>query len=195
MRTGIPQREEVEGGQAMTLEKLIEVLRFYDAHLAQTAGVEPERLGDVGMRIRSKWAMDALPLRRHLRWMVKECLEVHLKDVRKPAPDLQTAENTLNGWHKALRWLGYIQGELRALGDFSIDDLRSHSRTVDEGKVATRTPPNPEWAALDAEEVKRARAGLMPLPADKVETMAEVLEERAKQACMDADRGREVPHG
>jgi len=33
---------------------------------------------------------------------------------------------------KAMRWIGFIQGVLWSLGDFTVDELRSHSRRDDE---------------------------------------------------------------
>lgn len=43
---------------------------------------------------------------------------------RALAPDMQTPERR----EKRMRWLGFVQGVLYAIGDFSVDELKDHSR-------------------------------------------------------------------
>lgn len=56
-------------------------------------------------------------MREHLLWMIHHCVYVLI-----PSGDI-------NEIIKANRWLGYIQGELRAMREFSIAQLRDHSRS------------------------------------------------------------------
>ena len=49
---------------------------------------------------------------------------VKVLDLRALAPDMQTPERR----EKRMRWLGFVQGVLYAIGMFSVDELKNHSR-------------------------------------------------------------------
>lgn len=113
----------------MTVKKLKEALTFYDQHLAK---MDCEVFGEHLCRIRcepkqmSQEQMDKVgfvppfAVLCHLRWMIEECL------IKLLVPGGDSWESRVN---KAMRWLGYIQGELRAMGHFSIARLEDHSRS------------------------------------------------------------------
>lgn len=57
---------------------------------------------------------------KHLRWMCQRALAVFLPLAEKGGGPEK--------FRKAATWLGYVQGELRAMGLFSITELREHNR-------------------------------------------------------------------
>lgn len=61
----------------------------------------------------SKKGVYAPPIGRHLRWMCQQ-IPGFLAEGRAD---------------KAQRWLGFVQGVLWSLGDYSLDELKEHSRT------------------------------------------------------------------
>lgn len=98
----------------MTVEKLITVLGFYYDNALFTER-PPIQLNDrmyAGLEEITPEAM-----KRHLRGMIDQCLYKFI-----PPGHTQDIE-------KAHRWLGYIQGELRAMGKYSINQMREHSRS------------------------------------------------------------------
>ncbi len=108
----------------MTNAKLIEVLKFYDSVIGDLFGpglplsspvlVAKELSADQydGDNISKESMM------KHLRWMCRKCLD-----------ELIPSQN-LDNLIKAHAWRGYIQGELRAAGVYTIRELRDHSRAA-----------------------------------------------------------------
>ena len=84
----------------MTTEKLISTLSMYDRWLETTFNAEVVR-SELGRGM------------SHLRWMCHECVDKHV-----PAGDVD----------KAMRWLGFIQGVLLAVGYFTLEQIKEHSR-------------------------------------------------------------------
>lgn len=104
----------------MTIHKLISVLEFYDEWMAGFSGTDPRQFSE------TDYASAIIPravIRRHLRWMIRQTLVTLKTEVPL----------TRQAIEKAHRWLGYIQGELRAMGDFTVSQLREHSRTESSG--------------------------------------------------------------
>jgi hypothetical protein len=108
----------------MTVSKLIEVLEFYRDFLHQK-GISPVQFSETCYGLK---APDPLLVKRHLAWMVREQSATLQTETPLSRPSVE----------KAMRWLGYIQGELRALGYFSVGELRDHSRTVSNAREADR---------------------------------------------------------
>lgn len=97
----------------MTTEQLASLLAMYhDVLSADLPAREFEawQYDDVRRRI------TATDLVRHLKWMCRQCLDVFL-----PSGDPDAVI-------KAHAWRGYIQGEMRALGLFSVNEMRTHTR-------------------------------------------------------------------
>ena len=67
--------------------------------------------------------IDEFTLMCHLAWMCQRCLNVFIPLAEKGG----TGEEK----EKALVWLGYVQGELRAAGHFSITNMRDHNREAE----------------------------------------------------------------
>lgn len=113
----------------MTPTKLTEVVRFYRHWLDQDRGA-----GELE-------TPDAPASYDHLCWM---CGRVEEQMEGYAAPPREAVE-------KGMRWLGYVQGVLAARGDFTLDELRAHSRTeagspgAPERRLLTRVTP---YAAL-----------------------------------------------
>lgn len=110
----------------MTTEKLTEVLQFYFDKITDRDKpycgvfcgyeymVDPIQLPSY---MYSRVDLSRLHVACHLAWMCEQCLKVFIPE--GPEQDIG----------KANRWLGYVQGELRAEGVYSITDLREHSRS------------------------------------------------------------------
>ena len=56
-----------------------------------------------------------LEAKKHLRAMIPEMREM-------------LADSTQDRTEKCMRWLGFIQGVLWTVGDFTLEDLKNHSR-------------------------------------------------------------------
>lgn len=125
----------------MTITKLRQVLEYYQEWLETIAGVIPVRLDEEmgSCHVQNKQMLD------HLQWMIEQCLthllsqELDLRPSLGAAggvspgnvlPDARFSER-LDDLCKAMRWLGFIQGQLSARGFFSISQLRDHSREED----------------------------------------------------------------
>lgn len=104
----------------MTKEMFQAVFSGYDARLANQFGVEPKAFTDE--LYDTKGAIDDPVVAAHLRWMCQRVLNDFL-------PSFLSCTDALR---KVATWLGYIQGELRALGLFSVSEMRAHNR---EGRV------------------------------------------------------------
>jgi alkylated DNA repair dioxygenase AlkB len=83
-------------------------------------------------------AIDEDTLKRHLRWMCAKAITF-------------VDSGGVDGLRKAATWLGYVQGEMRAFGKYSIKSLRDHSRSSDhpdypccEGAKRLVNPWNPD---------------------------------------------------
>lgn len=87
----------------MTTDKILEVVAIYSTHL-HSQGFSPER--------------HSLSARCHLLWMCEEGIPGLVREGRI---------------EKAMRWLGFVQGALWAMGEYSIEKLREHNRNQDEG--------------------------------------------------------------
>lgn len=98
----------------MTRQELTANLKFYyDAAFTERPAIE--------MNDRMYAGLEEIPeetMRRHIKWMC-------LKGIRF------VAEGGQAGFEKALVWLGYIQGELRAMRKFCVNELRAHNRMGD----------------------------------------------------------------
>lgn len=104
----------------MTKEMYQAVFGGYDAYLANQFGVEPRAFTDELYDTRG--VIDGPVVAAHLRWMCGRVLNDFL-------PQMLSCDDARE---KVDRWLGYIQGELRALGLFSVREMRTHNR---EGRV------------------------------------------------------------
>lgn len=62
---------------------------------------------------------------RGVKWPVATAAEI---DMRWPAD---------GSTHKAMRWLGFMQGYLVAHDLFTLDEVKDHSRLISEGKFTT----------------------------------------------------------
>jgi hypothetical protein len=94
----------------MTLPELREAFEFYKRFLTDSVRAVPVEL-DEDMQARK-----IVPLRHivnHLLWVVDTCLEVLVDPEQSNVSTLQ-------------RCLGYVRGELRCLGYFSVNELRAH---------------------------------------------------------------------
>lgn len=94
----------------MTPEKLASAMDFYDLELR--GGERPALISRFSREQYAQKQLDPFWVRCHLRWMIDEMKAFYLLDIEK-----------------AMRWLGYIQGELRGMGLYSTSELRDHSRT------------------------------------------------------------------
>lgn len=111
----------------MTNEKVIDTLKFYREYLRSNSprdtrtppGVLRPSLGAAQLSDKeyNSKDVDEFSIVQHILWMCDEATRFLEHPVRKDA------ELT-----KAHRWLGYIQGELRGLNYFSVNELRDHSR-------------------------------------------------------------------
>lgn len=90
----------------MSDAKLLEVVRFYYTGVLS-------RCHAVRLDKPSRKILVSCEIQDHLAWM---CSQIIMGMV---------------SGSKAHRWLGYIQGELRGMGLYSIAELREHSRTED----------------------------------------------------------------
>ncbi len=123
----------------MTPEKVWAALERYDRELAaQGWGARQFKDEEYASKDLSRPA-----LFEHCRWMAQRCLTVFKLDyaaavvrARRGGFGITTAcdhmEAAFEPLGKAMRWLAYIQGVLNALGSFSCNELRDHSRG--EGK-------------------------------------------------------------
>lgn len=105
--------------------KLVALCEFYYANLTEYPAIELNDRQYAGTE-----QIDDKSLRRHLKWMAKRCLDTFL---HPKTFDLR----------KAATWVGYIQGELRARGVFSISQLREQTRNAGTDKPLSwwATPP------------------------------------------------------
>lgn len=95
----------------MTLDETRKLLTCYDGWLADYEPMEfLERHYDGGLHI------TGARLQMHLRWMVQQCLF----RFAEPGPDFDL--------QRTHRWIGYVQGELRALKKYTVSELRGHVR-------------------------------------------------------------------
>lgn len=108
----------------MTTVKMREVFQRYFDYILGYAGYEnivpdelPSWLYDAPAR-----NIDEYKLLCHLAWMCERCLKVFIPLAEKGG--------TGDEKEKALVWLGYVQGELRAAGHFCVTDLRNHNRAT-----------------------------------------------------------------
>lgn len=99
----------------MTEDKLREVLLLYLDHCVRRGG---EGGDDDPRKIPGGYGEASYA---HLTWMCREALGKFLTDRRE----------------KAMRWLGFVQGVLYCRGDFSVAQMRDHSRGIDPEKPAT----------------------------------------------------------
>lgn len=95
----------------MTTDETRKLLTCYDGSLTNYEPMEfLERHYDGGLYI------SGARLQMHLRWMVQQCLT----RFTVPGPDFDL--------QRTHRWIGYIQGELRALRIYNVSELRAHVR-------------------------------------------------------------------
>ena len=87
----------------MNADKLLAIIAKYKADIR----IEPKRDRD---------ATERLDRIAHARWMLDE-MEVMVK------------EETADGFEKANRWLGFVQGVLWCTEVYEIDDMREHNRS------------------------------------------------------------------
>jgi hypothetical protein len=94
----------------MTKDQIIEAAALYLAHLV-SLGAEPVRMANLSAHYMPppNQGMD-MKLRNHLAWMC----------------DLLIKTANAGEIEKAGRWLGFVQGVLFVLGDYSIDEYRTH---------------------------------------------------------------------
>src|SRR4051812_31732620 len=99
----------------MTIQHLIDLFKEYDEYLERGYGCEVKELSRLNYL--SHKVEDAV-MREHLRWLCHETIAM-----------LTTPERfDLKAIMEAMRWLGYVQGELRAMQEFSVNQLREWSR-------------------------------------------------------------------
>jgi len=96
----------------MTKEKIKQVLSHYIEAVLKSSPPRQLKFEQYRRRDLRGWE-----LRSHLHWMCLQILDGHV-----------TGE-------KMHRWLGYIQGELRALRVYSVNELRRHSRDEAEADL------------------------------------------------------------
>lgn len=131
--------------------KLKALLSFYANNLTEYPAIE---LND--RQYNGTDEVDEKSLRRHLKWMALRALTAFLVD--GPTFDLR----------KAATWAGYIQGELRALGVFSIAQLREHTRNAGVRPISRWAAPFPEglrnaaYGPLEDAEPKKVVYGTVP---------------------------------
>lgn len=108
----------------MTTAKMKKVFESY-LHYILTyngyAGIKPAEL-PAKLYDATPADIDEYTLLCHLAWMCERCLSIFIPLAEKGG--------TGDEKDKALVWLGYVQGELRASGHFSITDMRNHNREV-----------------------------------------------------------------
>lgn len=124
----------------MTNEKLHNVLDTYDVELAHYNGIAQFNEDQYAGKSR----IPSVDVKCHIRWMIHECLTRFIP----PGP-----EHDIN---KAHRWLGYIQGEMRALGMYTVSELRDHSRSTPSNEPTTIKFPEPPGAVPMPTEPPRA---------------------------------------
>lgn len=109
----------------MTTDKLKEVLRRYQDMLYS---IQFDGAPVVAKELDAQWydglVIPRIDLAAHLLWMCNRCLDVFIP--------IGEANGTDEDIDKAKVWLGYIQGELRGLGLYTITDLRNHNRQKKE---------------------------------------------------------------
>jgi hypothetical protein len=91
---------------SMSPEKLRSILAFYDEWLDKERHHVDAKKHDAPTHWIEKY--------QHLRWMCRQCIDVFI-----PAGEIE----------KSMRWLGFIRGVLFERGDFTIEQLRDHSRS------------------------------------------------------------------
>jgi len=94
----------------MTTEKLISVLNFYHQQLTTGSWCNDALRGRSAIATPNE---DPAFWQDHCAWMCRCCLDTLI-----PANDLD----------KAMRWLGFIQGQFFANRIYTIQELRNHSR-------------------------------------------------------------------
>lgn len=121
----------------MTPEKLWSVLERYDRELAGH-GCGVRQFGDEEYANRNV-GLEAMF--SHCRWMIQKCLRVFRAEWEaagartvKGTGTVAAAVAAREPLEKAMRWLGYIQGVCNALGVYSCNELRDHSRVGEEHK-------------------------------------------------------------
>lgn len=126
----------------MTRDKVREVLQRYDQELAEL-GYTCNQFDDDAYNTSFTAHADRVPpagnsstnyitllprncLLAHCRWMCREALEKFL-----------SLGASQSDFEKAMRWMCYVQGVTNALGIYSCNDLRDHSRSA---KTEFKTP-------------------------------------------------------
>lgn len=104
----------------MTKEMFQAVFAGYDARLANEFAVEPKEFSEYQYGTTDILADSEVAA--HLRWMCGRVLNDFL-------PIFVACSDTAD---RVNRWLGYVQGELRAMNLFSVSEMRAHNR---EGRV------------------------------------------------------------
>jgi len=144
-------------GGDMSPEKVWGALEFYDRELEARGCFANQFTPAMYASKNPVVAFGLSSLLDHCRWMTKQC-EFVFKE-----------RGTQSELEKAMRWLGYIQGVCNAIGIYSCDELRDHSRTgggtakTEEFKSAVEehgtVPPVPR---LTDEQLDRARIDAPP---------------------------------
>lgn len=107
----------------MKPEKVLEVVKGHEEYLLSSL-YTPERMGP---ELRHSVGSEALV--NHILWM---CQEVPRFLVEQTSP--ATPRYNSSKVEKAMRWLGFIQGCLYCLGEYTIDELKKDNMP-DEEKV------------------------------------------------------------
>jgi hypothetical protein len=94
----------------LTSEKLISVFEFYRDELAKK-GIAAEQLKDEDYHAKASDLLVSTHL-GHVAWMCDAAIGFVQEDRIE----------------KAMRWLGYVQGVLYIAGEYTLDDLKNHSR-------------------------------------------------------------------
>lgn len=109
----------------MTPEKLWATLQLYD-HALEARGYPSRQLTteQYDECLSTLTLEDRHALGGHCRRMCEHC-RVAFRAEFGAGPDTSAGRAALE---KAMRWLGFVQGVCAALGAYSVNDLRAHSR-------------------------------------------------------------------
>ena len=123
----------------MSPEKVWNALERYDRELGQD-GHEARQMAEAAYTSRDPADLTPDVLFAHCRWMAGRCLESFRREHEEklkaaaqahrysPSRCAALTAEAAGPLEKAMRWLGYIQGVCHALGRYSCNELRDHSR-------------------------------------------------------------------
>lgn len=128
----------------MSPEKVWGVIEFYEKELAKSYPATQMTEAQYDEKYPGVYVLYC-----HCRWMMQHCLEVfkkeweaatrRIEEICKTAStdELIAAAGAAHApWQKAMRWMCYVQGVTNAVGMYSCNELRDHSRSGGGSVVA-----------------------------------------------------------